>query len=315
MSEIAFVVERTRKAFAAVSELEAAVSRAPGDRALQLNLAALRRMADQSQDQLYNYSQRAHIDICNYRLLPEAGGYPLYYVTRSLLEYQNLFTQIYDAIKNGVKQRATFGKEAQEESSLELAYTYSGSLGAVLFSHSERTLLSGKLDSAIDALYQVVEIDSRKKVREIAGKLGNAVVKRVYDWSSVNVKGGYAADVRWNRSDGRQLGEVIERAKMEEIVEVIDATSDSTIKELEVTGILFGGNIGSGSFHFVVPDGEVYRGHLSEKTPLETEMTLGKWYRAKILENEKFHYATEKVEREHILLALEPASSLPLDPS
>ena len=117
----------------------------------------------------------------------------------------------------------------------------------VLFSHSERDLLSGKLDSAIDALYETIEIDSRKAVREIASKLGNAVIKRVYDWSNVNIKGGFAADVRWNRSDGRQHGEVIERDRMEEIIHVIDATSDSKTKEFEAIGILFGGNIGSGS--------------------------------------------------------------------
>jgi len=183
----------------------------------------------------------------------------------------------------------------------------------VLFSRSDRDLLSGKLDSSIDSLYQVVEVDTRKGVREVASRLGNAVVKRAYDWSDANLKGHFAADIRWNRSDGRQLGEVIARDRMERIVEVIDATSDSKTREIEAVGILFGGNIGSRSFHFVVPQGEVYRGHLAEQFDRTTEMTLGKFYRAKILETESFHYATEKSERHNQLLHLEPASSLPFD--
>jgi hypothetical protein len=275
----------------------------------------MQKMAAQSEEQLQAYSRGAYVDLCNYRLVPSSDnqGYLLQHVSQSLLEYQNLFTQIYDAIKNGKKQNATFGREAQEDSALEFAYSYSGSLGMVFFSHSERDLLSGKLDSAIDALYETVEINSRKSVREIASKLGNAVVKRVYDWSNVNIKGGFAADVRWNRSDGRQRGEVIERNRMEEIIHMIDATSDSTTKEIEEIGILFGGNIGSGSFHFVVPDGEVYRGHLADEFDRNTEMTLGRWYRALIRDTEKFHYATEIVERDLRLLKLDPASSLPFE--
>jgi hypothetical protein len=206
--------------------------------------------------------------------------------------------------KRMARKSAPFSEE-------RLAYTYSGSLGVVLFSQSDRDLLSGKLDSSIDALYQVVEVDTRAKVREVASALGNAVVKRVYDWSDANIKGGFAADMRWSRSDGRQLGEVIERERMEGIVEVIDATSDSKTKDIEAIGILFGGNLGSRSFHFVVPDGDVYRGHLADDFDRTTEMTLGKFYRSKIRETETFHYATEKVERTYQMLSLEPASTLP----
>lgn len=316
MSEIASAVERTRKAFAAVSQLEAALSRSPSDRALQLNLSSMRKMASQAEEQMLALSRRAYVDVCNYRLLPQASdnrGFGLQYVSKSLLEYQNLFTQIYDSLKNGRKDRAVFGREAQEESTLELAYTYSGSLGVVMYSQSDRNLLSGKLDSSIDSLFQVVEVKSRKDVREVAEKLGNAVVKRVYDWSDANIKGHFAADVRWNRSDGRLLGEVIEREQMESIVEVIDATSDSKSSEIGVVGILFGGNIGSRSFHFVVPNGDIYRGHLAKDFDRTTAMTLGKFYRARILETETFHYATEKAYRDYQLLNLEEASSLPFD--
>lgn len=319
MSAIASVVERTRKDFAALAQLEAAVARAPSDRALQLNLSAMRKRAVQSQEQLLFQSRSAYVDVCNYRLLPDATddrGFSLQSVSKSLLEYQNLFTQIYDALKNGPKLRAVFGGEAQEESTLQLAYTYSGSLGVVLYSQSDRDLLTGKLDSSIDALYEVVDIDSRATVRQVASRLGNAVVKRVYDWSDANLKGHFAADVRWNRSDGRQLGEVIERDRMEEIIHVIDATSDAKTRDFEVIGVLLGGNIQSRSFHFLVPNGEAagaYRGHIDEGFDKANDMTLGKFYRARIHETEKFYFATEKVEREYKLRALERASSLPLD--
>jgi hypothetical protein len=71
MSEIASAVERTRKAFASVSRLEEALARAPGDRSLQLNLSAMHKLAMQSQDQLFEFSKLVHVEVCNYRLVPE----------------------------------------------------------------------------------------------------------------------------------------------------------------------------------------------------------------------------------------------------
>src|SRR5947209_6403266 len=122
MSEIASVVERTRKAFASVSQLEAALAREPSDRALQLNLSAMMKLALQSQEQLYSYSRFAKVELCNYRLLPEATShYGLPHVSKSWLAYQSLFSQIYDAKKNGPKTNAVIGQEAFEESVLDFA--------------------------------------------------------------------------------------------------------------------------------------------------------------------------------------------------
>lgn len=308
MSEIASVVERTRNAFASVSRLEAAIARAPHDRALQLNLAAMTKMAQQSQDQLFRFSEVNHIEVSTYRLLPELGdGYALPYVSQSLLEYQNLFSQIYDAKKNGPKVNAVVGDEAFQESLLEFAYSYSGSLGVVLLAHSDRDFFEGKLDPSIEALFQVLDIDSRDSVRDVASTLGTAVVKRIHDWSQANIRGGFAADVRWSKSDGRQLGEVVERRRMENIVNIISATSDERTRDISVVGHLIGGDLASGSFHFIVPNGEDYRGHLPSQHLVAPELILGKRYKALIRETEKTIYSTDKIERKYTLIALADA--------
>jgi len=307
MSDFASAVERARNAFASVARIEAALLRAPEDVSLQVNLAAMSKMARQSQDQLLAFSGERHVEVCNYRLLPEAtSSYALPFVSNSLLEYQNLFSQIHDAKRNGPKVNATIGKEAMDESLLEFAYSYSGSLGVVLLAQNEKDFFEGRLDDSIDALFQVLDIDSRDAVRDIGATLGTAVVKRIHDWSAANLKGGFAADVRWNKSDGKQVGEVIERRRMSTIVEIIEATSDQQTDEVQVTGILVGGDLGSGSFHFVVPNGEDYRGHLSKEFSHDTEMTLGNRYVATIRETTTTTYATQKVDRKRELLGLRP---------
>lgn len=310
MSEIASVVERTRKAFASVSRLEAAIARAPSDRSLQLNLSAMRKVALQSQEQLFKFSELQHIEVCNYRLIPEtAKSYALPHVSQSLLNYQWLFTQVHDALRNGPKAYPTWGQQALDESMLEFAYSYSGSLGVVLLAPSERDFFEGRLDQSIDALFQVIDIDSRHAVRDIAKSLGNGVVRRIHDWSQANLRGGFAADIRWTRSDGKQLGEVIEHKRLESIVEIIEATSDEEVRELSVIGILVGGDIQSGSFHFVVPNGDDYRGKLAKEFSGDTSMTLGKVYSARIRETSTTVYSTEKIENKRELIALyEPRS-------
>jgi hypothetical protein len=220
------------------------------------------------------------------------------------LKFQYLFSQIHDAFKNGPKLYATYGQEAFDESLMEFAYTYSGSLGVVLLAKSRKDFFSGNLDKSIEALFQVIDIDSRDTVRDVAKNLGNAVIKRVHDWSQANIRGGFAADARFNRSDGRHLGEVIERRRLENIVAIIEATSDEKTEERQVSGMLVGGDIQSGSFHFVVPNGDDYRGKLAKDFSQDTDMTLGKNYRARIRETTKMTYATEKLERTVHLVAL-----------
>jgi hypothetical protein len=309
MSAYASVAERARQAFASVARLEAELVRNPTSVALQVRLAARAKLARQAEEQLLELARVSHVEVCKYRLLPEAAEhFSLGAVAKSLLEYQNLFSQIYDALKNGVKERARLGREAAAESALEFGYSFSGSLGVVLLAQNERDFFSGQLDQSIASLYQILNIGSRTDVRQTARTFGNAVVKRLYDWSKANLEGGFAADVIWTRSDGRSFGEVIERRRMEEIVNIIDATSDERVDELEAVGRLVGGDLVSGTFHFVVPNGADYRGRLSAEFPAHTEMTLGKQYRALIRETRTIVYATEKEDLRFELKHLFPPS-------
>jgi hypothetical protein len=308
MSEIASVVERTRKAFATVSALEGAVARAPEDRALRLNLSAMRKMALQAEQQLMSYSARQQVEVCNYRLLPEAAeNFGLPFVSESMLQYQNLFSQIYDAIKHGPKSVASIKRDAFNESLLEFGYSYSGSLGIVLLRPGSRDFFTGQFDASIEALFQALDIKDQHDVRDIANSLGLAVVKRIHDWSEANYKGGFSADVRWNRSDGRQLGQVVERRQMASIISIIKTTSDKEIVERRVYGLLVGINLKAGTFHFVVPDGPDYRGILSPEFSRSQVVPVGRAYWARIDETKVTHYATDRVETSHALKVLEAA--------
>ena len=306
MSDYAYVAERARKAFSSVANLEKILDRNPRDKGILLNLSAMKKVAEQAQRELLRLAEINRIEVCNYRLIPyQSVGYALPFVAKSLLNYQNLFSQIYDAIRNGVlKERAVLGKDAEFESMLEYGYSYSGSLGVVLLAQSERDFFKGRLDEPIDALFQVLDIADTDSVKDVARSLGNAVVKRVFDWSVVNVEGKFSADVRWSRSDGRQLGQVVERRQMERIVDLVGATSDETSNPVNVRGMLVGTDLPARLFHFVVPGGDSYKGAFHKDLSIGKELVVGKLYDAEIVTFEKFHYATEKTERRNFLKKL-----------
>ena len=137
MSDYASIVERARRASATVSRLEMELTHAPESAALQINLAAATKMARRAHEQLVKLSEYQRKEVCDYRLLPSSTrGYSVSSVSKSLLGYQNLFSQIFDSKKNGKKSIASIGKDAMNKSGLEFAYTYSGSLGVILLAQS-----------------------------------------------------------------------------------------------------------------------------------------------------------------------------------
>jgi hypothetical protein len=316
MWEFASIVERARQASATVSRLEAALARDPNSPSLQINLAASKKRALQSNSELQEVASYQRIDICNYRLVASvSNGFFVQGVSGSLLGYQLLFSQVYDALKNGPKGRAQIGKQAGAESALELAFTYSGSLGIVLFAPNERNFFEGQLDKAIDSTYSIIEADSRSEMQEIARTFGGSVIKRLHDWSEATSDGGYSADVRWSRSDGKHLGTIYQVDRLRKLVDLTAETSDKTITTHVETGFLNGGDITSRTFHFVVPNGRDFRGSLGEDFSPDTEMILGGRYRATIRETMTTVYATEKIERELELMTLSSPTRPPVVPS
>jgi hypothetical protein len=315
MWDAASAIERARRAFAAVSQLEELALRDTQSRALKINLAAARKVADQAHQRVLEMAEQDHVEACNYRLIPSAMmGYALAWVSRSMMEYQNLFSQIHDAVRNGPKRRSVIGPEAAVESLLEFGYSYSGSLGVTLFVPSEKTLFEGALDASIEALFEALSIEDQHDVRDIAKTLGLPVLRRVHDWSESNVGGGFSADVRWRRSDGRQLGEIVSLARMEKMVDLVKRTSDVETINHFVTGVLVGMDVKSGRFRLTEPDGDDFSGGLDEAFPRAQRFTVNRSYDAHIVESRTTRYATETVERRFALIRLSSPAQKPLEP-
>ena len=236
-------------------------------------------------------------------------GLELGRVSKSYLSYQNLFSQIHDSLKNGKRTDAYIGQEALEESSLEIAYTYSGSLGIVLLVQNDADFFSGALDRSVDMLFEAINTDSNVHVRHLSDELGPAVLKRLNDWCHSNSLGGYSVDLDWKRSNGIHKGAMYSEEHFRKIVDIVSSASDEKRSPEEALGMLVGINLKSGSFHFSVPNGKEYKGGLGQSFPREASVEVGITYVAHMTETRTIRYATGITDTKYNLNRLERLSS------
>ena len=87
------------------------------------------------------------------------------------------------------------------------------------------------------------------------------------------------------------------------MLSILSQASDEKTDPLELEGILVGGDVMSGAFHFVVPDGDSIRGSFDQFSDIG-ELTLDKRYIAKIDRTTVERYATDEVTKKYVLRSL-----------
>ncbi len=306
MSDYASAADHARRVGASIARLERRAAASPDDRGLRINLAAKQKLMNRARESLEGIAEMQGVELCDYRLVPRNDERLfLRDISKSLLEYQNIFSQTYDSLRNGAKRTTRLGAEAKAESALQIGFTYSGSFGTVLMAPSKRDFFEGSFDKTVEALDQLLNIDNQDDVRDVAKTLGEAVIKRLYDWSEANVEGGFDVDVRWRRSDGKQFGRMVNYQDMVRMVTLISATSDEDRKPVQATGVLIGADLQSRTFHLVEPNGGQYRGSLAEDFPPNEVLELPRSYHASITRISTIHYAsgreTERFELEKLV--------------
>ena len=87
-----------------------------------------------------------------------------------------MFSQIYDAMTRGPRDRAGVPPERRQETALEFGYSFSGSLGVVLVMPGQLSLFEGKFDRTLDAINQMFEIQDDDHLRDAARNIGRAAI-------------------------------------------------------------------------------------------------------------------------------------------
>ena len=305
MADLDAILDGLRVAYARIGEVEAVAAANPGDVYVLASLESVKQDAIQLEAEWLEQCRVKQIDVCRYKLQSLSRGYSAASFAKSLLEFQELFSQIFDAKKNGVKQRARVSGETLSETTFGFAYSYPGSLGVALTIQNEVNLFEGKFAGAVAAFNEITSIDNEDDVRVAATVLGDAVIKKIYDWSNVNYRAGFSVDVVWMSAQGRQSGKFIERDSLGRIVDLIDKTKDIEVQTFRVSGTLVAIDTIKKRFRFVVPDGEDYAGPVSDAFDISRKWAVNTTYVATIRVVAITKYSTQQTDQTHTLEGLE----------
>lgn len=246
------------------------------------------------------------LDVCRYRLISEDEERPkIMALASALADFQALFTQVYDALINGPKQRSTVGAKIAAETALSYGYSFAGSVGFVLtLSNRQFERREAELDSAIGLVFEMAKADSSDQIVHYAKELGPPPIRLMYKWAGDHTQWGLSADVQWARGEDVRASLRVQAPELVNLQRAIDETSDEVIEEITLSGQLIGADVNSHLFRMALEDGNEIKGRMVETIGAEYTVELPKWYVARIRKTTRIKYSTDREEVSYLLLSL-----------
>lgn len=308
MNELLDLRDKLRDTQAAMASLKAAVLADPHAEGLDLMLQSLEQ---RQQDLETAFRQAAHleqVEVCSYRLIQERDDIlPVAALGDTLKSFQTWLTTLFDAVRSGPKQKARVAADVVEQSTLDFAYAFSGSLGFVFTVPNERLLLGDTdLDRAISAMFAMMRVREQTQLVEFAHTLGVGVIRRMYEWASTQTHYAVSTDIKWRRKEEVRNEILLQAPEASNLCDLINATSDAEGEEINVVGELVGGDLVTLTFHLRFPEAEDMRGRISPKFSYPGELALRRTYKARIFKTTTIHFATDSETISYELLNLEP---------
>ena len=306
MNELLDTVEKLQDTQAAIRRAEKTVAEYPDLPSVVLSLRSLQERQQTLETTFASLADELWLDVCSYRVLPERdGSVTLPSLTNTLGEFQALFTLVYDALKNGPKQRGRASSEATAATTFGFGYSFTGSVGFALTLPNERLLVDETdLDRAIRTVFEMAQAESSEQIAVFAHELGAAPIRTMYRWATDHVRSGLNVDIDWRREEQVRTGLAIQIPQLENLQHAIAATSDEVEETFTVTGLLVGAHVHSHSFELELEDGNQIRGKMAEGIGSEHTVELPGRYTAQIRKTTQINYATEEDIVSYHLLSL-----------
>jgi len=295
MNNLADIIIKISDTQAAIREVESAMALSPTRSALQLSYNSLMKRHEILEAKFIKYASDDHLDVCSYRVFSEADNiYPIFAFGSALRDFQKWFSSIYDALKTGPKQRARLSADIIAESSLNLAFTYPGSIGIAMTIPSERMLFENDLQRAMVKSTEMLRAINSDQVHQFVQELGAASIRSLYLWVTDHVNANLGVDIQWitKESSVAKISAGVER--MRALKQAIEETSDIEETVFETRGWLVGADTQKHTFHMVFVGADEMRGKMSESIGDSYTVELPQQYIAKIRKTAFINYATDE---------------------
>jgi len=306
MSKISDITAELRDTVQSLARLEKSSVNLTSSRAFLLNQRSLQKRQTSLEEELEYLASQQQTDVVNYRLFSDSDeSMSITTVAKTLTDFQEWLTTIYDALQNGPKQRDKRDAESISTTRLNFAYSYAGSVGVVMTMPAEQLLIGEtNLDKAVETIFKLVKAKSTEEIAAYAKSLGPATIRRMYRWVTDHLDSGVGADIEWRRNQKVKSSLLIQQQELRELQSTIGATSEETETTIEIPGVLIGADIDRRTFHLKIEGEEDVSGTMSPLIGTKVTLELGKRYTATILRKTKTVYVTEKDEITNFLLKI-----------
>lgn len=308
MSILLDTIDKLQSTQEAIRKTKELLTKHPRDYSLLANIASLEKRALSLEDDFLAEASTEHLDICTYRMFAdERKTYPVLAVGSALSDLQRWFSTVYDAFKNGPKRRAKIAPEIAQQSTLDFAFAFTGSVGVAMTIPSERLLFDNDLQRTIQKIVEMAGADSVDKIHYFAKEVGAASVSAMYRWVSDHVVSGTGAEIKWMRKQTEVAAGTFEKHQLADLGRAIEQTGEETEEILNVVGELVGADINRHTFHLVFEEAEEIRGTMTESIGLEYTVELPRRYMAEIRKTSFVNYAKDEEYVKYHLLELKDA--------
>jgi len=305
MSALLELQHQLRETNAALAQLGRAIAQTPDSEPLQMMFDSLEQRQRLIEGRFRQLTNESGLDVCSYRILHDRAEIPAAAVGRVLIQFQQLVSVFYDALKNGPKIRARVTSDIAAETALNFSHSFAGSTGIVLTVPNERLLMvESILDMAINRIFQLNDAMDQGNVMRLSKDVGRAGVSSLYSWAKSHAANGLGTDIEWRRGQQVRGKLLIQQPQLERLERTIAATSESKTTKYEVLGDLVGADLVMKKFRLIVDGAEDIHGSMSRDISDDQTLHLPKRYRATVEKTVRIHYATEEEDVSFHLVAL-----------
>lgn len=293
MNNIRDIIELLQDTDSAISRINRALQESPDNEALRINAESIERRRSDLIRRLNYLLHTQHNEFIQYKVEKEVDEfYPAKSIAMSIQTFQELFTAIFDAIKDRPKQRYRPSAENEEISAFNFAGAYSGSV-ILAFSVPEERLLVGETDFEIslDYVKRTLSAKSDEELQNLSKKVGIASISKAHAWAVTSTRYGLSTKINWGRSLADLQTFDVSAADASMIMELIENKSDETHENIEVDCVLVGFDAEIPWFHIrTLEYKQEIKGSVDPR--LSTSWTTDMSYRADLIRTTRIIYAT-----------------------
>jgi hypothetical protein len=301
MSAIIEIQQRIEGTNALIAEYEKSALRPNAPPSLSINIRSLEKSKRELELDFEELARREELDVCRYRLLTDAQP-TLASVSSAWGRFQDLFSSVYDALKNGPRKQGQIAKHDLAATQFGFGFTFEGSVGVALTLPMKDA--GTDLQAAVMAMFEMAKAQNAEALATFVERLGIPPIVRLKRWVKAHTKSRSGAIIEWHPTNQPITNLHVQYQEFIMLQNAIQAVSEPKIVELPMPGLLIGASVRKRKFEMKLDTGEEIEGTFGDAINQEHAVTLPKHYQALIRKTTKIKEATEEEEISYFLVRL-----------